>query len=65
MSKTGSYGEKKVKMKDRVIAILVLLLFILLLANIFVFRIMEEISVFVYVIIIAGFLIFFNRPKDS
>ncbi len=53
------------KMKDRVIAIIVLLLFILLLANIFVFRIMEEISVFVYVIIIAGFLIFFNKSKDT
>jgi hypothetical protein len=65
MITTGNYGEKKMKMKDRLIAIIVLLLFILLLANIFVFRIMEEISVFVYVIIIAGFLIFYNKPKDS
>lgn len=51
-------------MKNRIMAIISLILFILLLANLLVFRVHEEISLITYVLIVAAFLLFFNKSKN-
>lgn len=52
-------------MKNRIIAIVALLLFLLLLLNIFLIRKMTEISVIAYVLVLAAYLIFFNKHEGS
>jgi len=52
-------------MKNRIIAIVALLLFLLLLLNIFLIRKMTEISVIAYVLVLASYLIFFNKHEGS
>jgi hypothetical protein len=54
---------KGTQMKNRIFAIIALVLFLLILVNIFVIKFYEEISVIIYVLIIAVFLIFFNNKK--
>lgn len=51
--------------KNRMLAVISLILFLLLLANLLVFRIQEEISLIAYVLIVAVFLIFFNKSKNT
>ncbi len=60
-----NYGQKRIKMKNRIFAVITLILFLFLLANLFIFRIYEEMSVVLYVLIIAIYLVFFNNKKPS
>jgi hypothetical protein len=52
-------------MKNRIVAVIVLILFILLLADLFIFKIYEEIGVILYVLIVAVFLLFFYNKKPD
>ena len=52
-------------MKNRIMAIVSLFLFVLLLLNIFVFKKFEEFTVSTYAVIIIVFLVFVNRKDTS